>query len=93
MLTTGSYNDGKRGFCGWSKEHEQKLLEFADDLNKSGIRFMISYVIEHGGKINSRISNWIEEKDYNLIVVDESHRSSNWAGRKRKEVLIINYEQ
>lgn len=86
-LTTGSYNDGKRGFSGWTIDHEKKLLELADNLNKAGIRFMISYVVEHGGKMNMHISNWIEERGYYLITVDEI------PGRKRKEVLIINYEQ
>ncbi|EGQ0019060.1 DNA adenine methylase, partial [Listeria monocytogenes] len=32
MLTNGSYNDGKRGFGGWTTEHEQKLMDFADEL-------------------------------------------------------------
>ncbi|HEM2366474.1 TPA: DNA adenine methylase, partial [Listeria monocytogenes] len=52
MLTNGSYNDGKRGFGGWTTEHEQKLMDFADELNRRGIKFMISYVLEHQGEVN-----------------------------------------
>ncbi|OWP56906.1 MAG: DNA adenine methylase [Thermoplasmatales archaeon B_DKE] len=93
MLTTGSYNDGKRGFSGWSTKDEKRLLEFADTLDESGIRFMISYVLEHGGQINSTLSKWIDERNYKKISIDGSSLSgSNWSGRKRKEVLIINYE-
>lgn len=93
MLTTGSYNDGKRGFAGWTIKDEERLLEFADALDKSGRRFMISYVLEHGGKINSHISHWIQERKYRLIIVDEIPKGSWWSGRERKEVLIVNYAQ
>ncbi|HEM2101802.1 TPA: DNA adenine methylase, partial [Listeria monocytogenes] len=55
MLTNGSYNDGKRGFGGWTTEHEQKLMDFADELNRRGIKFMISYVLEHQGEVNDRM--------------------------------------
>jgi adenine-specific DNA-methyltransferase len=93
MLTTGSYNDGKRGFLGWTAKDEERLLEFADCLNGSGVRFMISYVLEHYGKVNSRISSWIEKGKYRLIVTDDVRRGgSYWSGRRRKEVLITNYE-
>lgn len=32
--SVGSYNDGKRGFEGWTKEHEIKLLELMTKLHK-----------------------------------------------------------
>ena len=94
MLTTGSYNDGKRGFKGWTIKDEERLLEFADNLNKSGIHFMISYVIEHGGKINSEISKWIKKEGNRLKILDGiANNGSFWSGRKRKEVLIFNYDK
>jgi adenine-specific DNA-methyltransferase len=94
MLTKGSYNDGKRGFSGWTIKDEERLLRFADSLNMSGVRFMISYVFEHGGKMNSRILEWIEERKYKLIIDNEVLKvGSFWSGRKRKEVLIVNYGQ
>ena len=43
MLTTSSYNDGKRGFQGWNFETERQLFDFADKLNNEGKYFMISY--------------------------------------------------
>lgn len=86
-LTTGSYNDGKRGFEGWTVDHEKKLFKFADELNASGIRFMISYVLEHGGKTNVQLASWIEERGYRLINMDAV------PGRKRKEILVLNYVQ
>lgn len=85
-LTTGSYNDGKRGFEGWGLDAEKGMFEFANFLNEKSIRFMISYVVEHKGKTNTELQNWIEENNYTLIEIDDI------PGISRKEVLIINYD-
>lgn len=86
-LTRGSYNDGKRGFEGWTKDHEQKLFAFADRLSAAGIRFMISYVLEHNEKINDSLETWIRERGYRLISL------APIPGRKRKEILVVNYDE
>ena len=86
-LTTGSYNDGKRGFIGWGIEEEKRLFDFADFLNSKSIRFMISYVIEHKGNVNKELKDWIESNGYRLINVNEV------PGIQRKEVLIVNYDK
>ncbi len=44
-VSTGSYNDGKRGFEGWSLEDDLILFDMLDCLNKNGIRFALSLVI------------------------------------------------
>jgi adenine-specific DNA-methyltransferase len=89
MLTTGSYNDGKRGFHGWNLETEQKLFDFIDNLNENGNKFMISYVLEHGGKFNTLLESWITERNYKLIQLEAI---TGISGSKRKEVLIVNYD-
>lgn len=83
--TTGSYNDGKRGFNGWGLEDEKKLFQFADSLNKKSIRFMISYIIEHKDKTNTELENWIKLNNYRLINVDKV------PGIQRKEIFVLNY--
>lgn len=84
-LTRGSYNDGKRGFEGWTDGHEIKLFEFADNLNSNGIRFMISDVLEHGGRTNIQLKSWIKDRGYRIINI------AAIPGRNRKEVLIVNH--
>ncbi|MBT9627026.1 DNA adenine methylase [Ligilactobacillus ruminis] len=86
MLTTGSYNDGKRGFEGWSIEHEDQLLKFADYLNSQHVKFMISYVLEHNGEVNLHLNQWLSNRNYSVISIPTI------PGRKRKEVVIINYD-
>ncbi len=87
-LTTGSYNDGKRGFDGWNKELEAELFSFADDLNQSGVPFMLSYVVEHKGATNQELLDWINKRGYRLIQLGDIIGIS---GSRRKEVLIVNY--
>lgn len=87
-LTTGSYNDGKRGFDGWNKELESELFSFADDLNQSGVPFMLSYVVEHKGATNQELLDWINKRGYRLIQLGDIIGIS---GSRRKEVLIVNY--
>ena len=89
-LTTGSYNDGKRGFSGWNKDLELEFFDFVDYLNSKGIKFMLSYVKEHKGKTNINFINWINSHNYCLIELGEIIGIS---GSKRKEVLVINYER
>lgn len=83
-LTRGSYNDGKRGFSGWDISTEQTMLNFCDRLNERKVKFMISYVIEHGGEFNDIINTWIEENQYRIIEVSQKNI-------QRKEILIVNY--
>ena len=88
-LTTGSYNDGKRGFKGWDSILEQELFQFIDRLSQRGIKIMLSYVIEHKGKVNERVLEWIDNNNYRVIELGDIVGIS---GSRRKEVLIINYD-
>lgn len=90
MLTNGSYNDGKRGFKGWDASQEVALFDFLDRLNGEGNRFMLSYVLEHKGKINQNLLNWTKENNYHIIELGDILGIS---GSRRKEILVINYER
>ncbi|MGH2075164.1 DNA adenine methylase [Aerococcus urinaeequi] len=90
MLTTGSYNDGKRGFNGWDTSMEKQLFSFLNAMNKKEIKFMLSYVIEHKGEVNGELINWISENDYRVIELGDV---TGISGSKRKEVLIVNYDK
>ncbi|MBI1663923.1 MAG: DNA adenine methylase [Nitrosopumilus sp.] len=87
MLTTSSYNDGKRGFLGWTKELEKEFLATVDEFDKNKHKFMISYVLQHKGKSNKEMKQWVRSKGYRLINLKPK------PGTNRKEVLIVNYDQ
>lgn len=87
-LTTSSYNDGKRGFKGWNKDLEAELFSVADQINAMKIPFMLSYVVEHKGKINQALLDWVDRNNYHIIQLGDIIGIS---GSRRKEVLIVNY--
>ncbi len=91
LITTGSYNDGNRGFKNWSEKEELALYAFLDKVNAQGIRFALSNVIEHKGKTNELLKNW--SKKYRAIDInsDYSNSSYNTINGKSREVLIVNY--
>lgn len=92
IISTGTYNDGKRGFKDWKEQEEIKLYEYLDRANARGIRFAISNVIEHKGKRNESLYEW--SKKYRIIELngDYSNASYNTTRDKSREVLVVNYE-
>lgn len=87
-LTTGSYNDGKRGFNGWNENLENELFAYLNTLDERGIRFMLSYVISHRGKTNTNLLEWVDTHNYRIIELGDVIGIS---GSRRQEVLIVNY--
>lgn len=83
FITNATYNDGKRGFEGWTSNHETKLLEYIATLNEQGYKFILSNVIEHKGKVNHILKEWCETNNFNVVEISHS---------TRKEVIIYNYE-
>lgn len=86
LITLGSYNDGKRGFNGWNSNDEVKLLKYLEEINKRGVKFMLSNVLEHKGKKNTLLIDWIKENSFKVIKYEGKAR------KNRNEVIIINYE-
>lgn len=95
LITTGSYNDGNRGFKNWTKKEEQQLLDLLDKLNENGIKFALSNVIRQGDKSNDLLLNWIEKNNYKVININSDYSNSNYKkkdeNKKAEEVLVINY--
>lgn len=85
--TVGVYNDGKRGFEGWTIKHEQKLCLFLDEINERGSKFMLSYVLRVNDFYNNDVADWAACNNYNVIDIDVPQGRYN----NRREVLITNY--
>lgn len=95
LITTGNYNDGKRGFKGWNEQDERDLLELCDRLNKQDIRFALSNVFECKGKSNDILKKW--SNNYNLAYINNNYANSNYQTKNKRndgtvEVLITNYK-
>lgn len=98
LITTGTYNDGKRGFKGWSKREEFALLKILDNLEKRNVKFALSNVLEHKGKSNDILKDWVKSNpNYQINGIDFNYSNSNYQTIIRdknasKEVLITNYQ-
>jgi DNA adenine methylase len=97
LITTGTYNDGKRGFNGWSKKEEVQLLNILDNLNKREIKFALSNVLHHKGKTNEILNSWLSSNpEYKINVIDKNYANSNYQTLDKSknsslEILITNY--
>lgn len=92
-ISIGSYNDGKRGFKGWSKEDDLDLFEMLDELSETGVKFALSNVVEHKGQKNKELIKWA--KNYKTYNINKNYNNCNYQNKngenKTKEVLITNY--
>ena len=93
LITTGSYNDGNRGFKDWKEEEEIQLYKVLDELNKRKVKFALSNVIEHKGKENILLKEWSKKYKTIYLTSDYSNSSYNTKRDKSIEVLIINYQE
>ena len=96
LISTGTYNDGKRGFKGWTEKQEKQLLELLDQLHSQNIKFALSNVLEHKGKSNHILQSWLKANRYNVNLIECHYANSNYQTMVRdanatKEVLITNY--
>lgn len=96
LITVGSYNDGKRGFEGWSDKEELILLSLLDELNEKNIKFALSNVLYHKGKANNILLEWVSKRNYNIHYLsmnysNSSYHIANTNDTSSVEVLITNY--
>lgn len=93
LITTGAYNDGKRGFKDWTAEEDSALLQLLDLLNERGVFFALSNVFVHKGEVNDKLILWSKKYHVNYIDKTYSNCSYHFKDRDTKtvEVLITNY--
>ncbi len=93
LISCGSYNDGKRGFEGWSEADDVDLYAILDELNSRHVYFALSNVTEHKGLENSMLNAW--RKKYNTHFLNANYANSSYQFINRDmrtvEVLITNY--
>lgn len=90
--SVGSYNDGKRGFEGWTVDDDLALFEILDELNDRKIKFALSNVFLNNGLANKELQEW--SKKYKVHLLKVNYSNSNYQRNKlgeTKEVLITNY--
>lgn len=88
--SVGNYNDGKRGFEGWTTEHERKLYDLLDKLDEQGTRWALSNNLKYD---NEFLDVWKDK--YNIHCLSGDYLNCNYHKKDREtkdiEVLITNY--
>lgn len=92
LITTGSYNDGNRGFKNWTQDSDKALFELLDELDKRKIRFALSNVFTHKGKKNEMLIDWSKKYTVHHLKKDYSNSSYNTDRNGSDEVLVTNYK-
>lgn len=94
LITTGSYNDGKRGFGDWTQKEDDDLLNLLDCLHSQGIVFFLSNVLSHKGFENTKLKVWSSK--YTVYHLNKSYINCNYhlknSDKTTDEVLVTNYE-
>lgn len=95
LLTCGSYNDGKRGFRGWSESDDFQLFSLLDSVNVNGGKFALSNVSHHKGLVHNSLLEWVKGNNYNIHKINCNYNNCNYQNKNREnitqEVLITNY--
>ncbi len=95
LLTCGSYNDGKRGFRGWSESDDMQLFDLLDSVNKNGGKFALSNVSHHKGFVHNSLLQWVNDNNYKMHNINCNYNNCNYQNKNKsnitREVLITNY--
>jgi len=93
LITCATYNEQN----GWNEKDETDLLAFLDALDKKGVKFALSNVLESRGRKNDVLYAWTKanKKRYKVIDLDYNYSNSNYQLKDKmsvtREVLITNY--
>ena len=86
LITVASYNE-------WGEQAERELLSKLDEIDKAGVRFGLSNVLESRGKENTILKEWAKRYKVNYLEHTYSNCSYHKKDKESKdvEVLITNY--
>lgn len=89
LITVASYNENG----GWGEQAERELLSKLDEIDKAGVRFGLSNVLESKGKENTILKEWAKRYKVNYLEHTYSNCSYHKKDKESKdvEVLITNY--
>lgn len=96
LISTGSYNDGKRGFKGWTNKEELELYNLISCLIDKDVKFALSNVLNHKNKTNQLLIDFVKSKDLKVNFLDFNYINCNYQNLDRDstkniEVIITNY--
>lgn len=94
LVTTGSYNDGNRGFKDWGVQEEMKLYEVMQKLTGRSIKYALSNVIENKGNTNEFLKKFVASEPVYVHYFNHNYNNASYnsKGKGSIEVLVTNYK-
>ena len=89
LLSTASYNDGRRGYGGWNIKEEKQLYNYLTKLNENSILFGLSNIIRKNNITNNYLNDFINKN--NLVVHEIKSNYNNCSYNKRKSETVEVY--
>ena len=91
----GSHDDGKHGIVKWNETTEKTLYEILDSLSERNVKFALSNVLEHKGKKNDILLDWLSGRKYNLYYLAFNYDNASYHAKNTdkptREILVTNY--
>jgi len=89
LISLATYNENGV----WNPTREKQLLQFLDDVSSDCKRFALSNVVEHKGKQNKILLDWIDQRGYHCHSIEKKYKSQKTHKNKNttREVLVTNY--
>ena len=87
----GVYQDGKRGFKGWSKQDDLDLFTLCDTLNEKHIPFAMSNLFSGKNMFNEELIEWSKKYTVYHLSTNYNHSNRKISCNKDDEVLVVNY--
>lgn len=92
LITCATYNEQS----GWTEDDERNLLNYLEELDRRGIRFALSNVLESKGRRNEILAAWLARNDrFTAVPLDYDYSNSNYQTKKSeltREILVVNYK-
>lgn len=93
LITTGSYNNGNRGFLDWGERQEKQMYQVMKRLSEKNIHYALSNVLEHKGEENLLLKEFIVSENVRVHFLDYNYDNSSHNSKKKgsQEILLTNY--
>lgn len=94
LISTATYNENG----GWNENEEKRFLNWVQLLKDKNIKFALSNVLVHRGKVNLLLNEFLSKnKDLNIIKIEnKKYKNNQYHGKVNtndtEEVVITNYE-